>query len=126
MTVKATQAATAFEKSEPSPHQLISLLMAGTLERVAQAKKSVELGKEEEKFQLVEKIIAIINGLRASLNFEQGGDIAMNLDQLYAYMLDRIYSADSTQDEKEVLDEVARLMAEVKSGWDEAEPVQAA
>lgn len=126
MTVKATRAATDFQQSTPNPHKLISLLMAGTLERVEQAKKSVEQGNDEEKFILVEKIVAIINGLRASLNFDQGGDIAVNLDQLYAYMLERIFSADSRDDEQEVLEEIEKLMAEVKSGWDEAEPVQAA
>lgn len=126
MTVAATEAAKAFEQNTPNPHKLISLLMAGTLERVAQAKLSVEKGNEEEKYLLVEKIVAIINGLRASLNFEQGGDIAVNLDSLYAYMLERIYSAETKVEEKAVLNEVEKLMAEVKEGWDQAESAQAA
>jgi len=126
MTVKATRAATDFQQSTPNPHKLISLLMAGTLERVEQAKQAVEQGNDQEKFILVEKIVAIINGLRASLNFEQGGDIAITLDQLYAYMLERIFAADSKEDEQAVLEEIEKLMAEVKSGWDQADSAQAA
>ena len=126
MAVSATKAASAFDRNNPDPHQLISLLMAGTLERVAQAKQCVVEGNDKEKYILVEKIIAIINGLRASLNFDQGGDIAVNLDSLYEYMLQRIYSAETVSDECEVLDEVAKLMAQVKSGWDETSPAKAA
>lgn len=126
MAIESTQAASELKRSNPDPHKLISLLMAGTLERITQAKASVELGNDEEKYLLVQKIIAIINGLRESLNFDQGGEIAVNLDRLYSYMIERIYSAETKEDERAVLIEVESLMLEVKSGWDEAESSLAA
>lgn len=127
MTIKETEAARQLASApQADPHKLISLLMAGTLERVAQAKKSIENGNDEEKYILVQKIIAIINGLRGSLDFEQGGDIAINLDQLYAYMLDQIFNAETATEEQAVLEELDTLMSEVKSGWDQAQPNVAA
>jgi len=41
-------------------------------------------------------------------------------------MLERIFAADSKEDEQAVLEEIEKLMAEVKSGWDQADSAQAA
>lgn len=119
MTIQATSAAKALESTEGeiTSHQLISLLMAGGLERVNQAKSSLSEGNKDDADILVNKLIGIINGLRSSLNFEQGGDIAVNLDTLYDYMLNRM---DDGEDQRlSAVNEVGDLLTEVKTGWDE-------
>ncbi len=119
MTIQATSAAKALESTagDITSHQLISLLMAGGLERITQAKTSLSEGKNDDADILVDKLIGIINGLRSSLNFEQGGEIAVNLDTLYDYMLNRI---DEDKGERLLaVDEVGNLLTEVKTGWDE-------
>ena len=128
MSVKPTKAASQLSQKgeEPTPHQLISLLMAGMLERVNQAQKSILEGNDEDKEILLGKILAILNGLRSSLNFNTGGKIAHNLDALYVYMIERIYEAESPTQEHSALDEVAKLVEEVKAGWDEMRPEQEA
>ncbi len=120
MSVKPTSAANVVAQhgEELSSHQLISLLMDGMLERVTQAKKSILDDDLVEKEILFKKIIAILNGLRSSLNFQEGGEIALNLETLYVYMIERIETANSKKQECEVLDEVRRLVSEVKEGWD--------
>ena len=125
MTIQKTQAALAIENSvdEPSSHKLISLLMAGMLERVFQAKSCIEQGNANDKKVLLDKIVAIINGLRSSLNFEGGQDIAVNLDILYTYMIEQIIEADTEEKQLFALGEAARLVEEVKVGWDQIEPI---
>lgn len=119
MSVAQTNAAQAVQESseELSSHQLISLLLDGALERVAQAKASVAAGDEESKLIYGTKLVGIINGLRGSLNMDQGGEIAVSLDSLYDYMVNRISSAEEAE-EMEVLGEVGQLLQEVKDGWD--------
>ncbi len=122
MAIQATSAAEVLQSNQDSisSHELISLLMAGGLERISQAKSSISEGDKEEAEILMEKIRGIINGLRNSLNFDQGGEIASNLDKLYDYMLERIGDRD-TEDRLSAVDEVGKLLSEVKVGWDEME-----
>ena len=127
MAVSQTKAAAimAENAAEMTSHQVISLLLDGALERVGQAKQSIAAGNEEDKTVLFNKICAILNGLRNCLNFDDGGDIADNLDALYLYMIDRI-EAMSTTEEYSVMNEVQKLLLEVKEGWDAIASVEEA
>ncbi len=122
MALAQTKAAEILQQQQESvsSHQVISLLLDGALERVTQAKACIDDGNFEDKNLIIGKIIGIINGLRGSLNFQEGGDIAVNLGALYEYMIDRIDGA-SPESEVDVLDEVSALISQVKSGWDEIE-----
>lgn len=121
MAIQVTTAAQALQsqQGEISSHKLISLLMAGGLERVHQAKQSIADGNQEDAAVLMQKIVGIINGLRSSLNFEQGGEIAVNLDNLYDYMISRMGDSDDTSEKLAAVSEVGELLNEVKDGWDE-------
>ena len=48
---------------------------------------------------------------------EAGGELAERLDALYTYMVQRLMKAHIDNDAA-ILDEVATLLREVKSGWD--------
>ena len=100
-----------------SPHRLIQMLMEGGLTRLAQARGAMERNQTALKGELVSKAIAIVGGLRQALNLEQGGELAVNLDNLYAYMTTRLMEANLKNDPA-ILEEVADLLREVKSGWD--------
>ena len=69
-----------------------------------------------EKAQLLHRAVAIIDELRNSLNFKAGGDISRNLDALYDYMCVRLMQA-SGANKPEWLDEVSRLLGEVRAAW---------
>ncbi|MFV3412341.1 flagellar export chaperone FliS [Pseudomonas nitroreducens] len=103
--------------AEASPHGLIQLLMQGGLERLAQARGAIERGQRAERGELISKAIGIVGGLREALNPEVGGELALNLDRLYAYMTERLLEANRNGDAA-ILDEVSGLLREVKSGWD--------
>ncbi|MFT7559290.1 MAG: flagellar protein FliS [Flavobacteriales bacterium] len=125
MSVEATQAAIELENAtEISPHRLISLLMQGVLERVEQAKTSIDQSNQDDLDIILPKIVNMISALRQSLDFDQGGDLALNLDGLYEYMIDRV--SDEPQDlNTDTFSEIAGLMDSVKDGWDQISSVAA-
>jgi len=101
-----------------SPHKLISMLLDGALGALAKAKGSIERNAIEERTKHLNKATEIVVGLKGSLDLEQGGEVAANLDGLYDYMLRSIMSANSKNDADKV-QEVMNLMLEIKQGWAE-------
>ena len=103
--------------SNASPHQLIVLLFEGARQAVIIARAGMEQGNVPLKGTSITKAIDIIlNGLRASLNLEEGGNIAQNLYALYDYMARRLLHANLTNDIA-ALDEVLHLLAEIHGAW---------
>ncbi|WP_312257465.1 flagellar export chaperone FliS [Stutzerimonas nitrititolerans] len=102
---------------DATPHRLIQMLMEGGLTRLAQAKGAMERNDVALKGTLIGKTIDIVGGLRQGLNLEVGGEVAANLDSLYIYMTTRLVEANRKNDPT-ILDEVAGLLREIKSGWD--------
>ncbi len=106
---------------DASPHRLIQMLMEGGLTRMAQARGALERGQVALKGELIGKAVGIVGGLRDGLNLEVGGELAMNLDRLYAYMSARLLEA-NVKNDPAILDEVAGLLRNIKSGWDAIAP----
>jgi len=100
-----------------TPHRLVQMLMDGALEKIATAKGHMVRKEYEAKGSHINWAISIIDGLRGSLNMEEGGEIANNLDGLYAYMVRRLAEANLRNDLAS-LDEVSSLLLEIKSAWD--------
>lgn len=107
--------------SEADPHRLIQMLMEGGLQRLAQAKGAMQFNNIPLKGELIGKCMGIIGGLRDGLDLNKGGELAANLDNLYAYMLQRLSIANLKNDAA-ILDEVAALLRDVKEGWDGIRP----
>lgn len=93
------------------------MLMNGALDGIANAKGSIMRREHERRHNEITWTITVIDALRGALDFEQGGEIATNLDMLYDYMNRRLFDADIHQN-TEALDEVNSLLKEVKSAWD--------
>jgi flagellar protein FliS len=104
-----------------SPHDLISMLMDGALDAMAAAKGNITRDTVEEKVHNLARAIAIIDGLRASLDRSANAELAGNLDDLYDYMGRRLLYANLRSDAA-AIDEVSGLLREIKSAW-EAIPV---
>ena len=72
-----------------------------------------------EKGKAISNAIDIIsNGLKAGLDPKNGGELAGRLDALYDYMCTRLLHANLKNDEA-ALKEVAGLLREIKSAWEE-------
>lgn len=100
------------------PHKLIAMLYQGALLAIANAKNGILRKDIPAKGAAISKAILIINeGLKACLDKNAGGELAQNLDGLYDYMSSRLLTANMNND-TDALDEVTRLLNELKGAWD--------
>ncbi|MBV6423858.1 MAG: Flagellar secretion chaperone FliS [Steroidobacteraceae bacterium] len=98
------------------PHRLTLMLMDGALERIAAAKGNVANGRTADKCALIQRAIDIVHELRGSLDFGAGGELAVNLDGLYDYIVRQLVRANA-EGRVEVLDEITRLLGEIRGAW---------
>jgi flagellar protein FliS len=100
------------------PHKLITMLFQGALLAIANSKNAMLRKDFKAKGEAISKAMLIIDeGLKASLDKKVGGELALSLDQLYDYLLSRLFAANINND-AQILDEVSRLLSELKGAWD--------
>ena len=105
--------------SSADPHKLIVMLFDGALLSVSTARNRMEAGDIPAKGQAISQAINIIvNGLRASLDVESGGDLAEKLGALYDYMVARLLHA-NMHNQIPPLNEVSTLLGELKDAWEQ-------
>ena len=102
---------------EETPQRLIKMLMEGFLPRINSAKGAMVHGDIKAKSVYISNAIGIVGGLNEALNVEQGGELAINLRQLYDYINLRLLEA-SRENSEEKLNEVMDLMRNIKEAWD--------
>lgn len=100
-----------------NPHRLVLMLLDGALGKLALAKGSMARNEIKAKGEALGQTISIINGLRASLNLSDGGDIAANLDNIYEYIERQLLQA-NLKNEPALLDEGSDLLREIREAWD--------
>lgn len=101
------------------PHRLIVLLFDGADTALQQALTLLAANDFKGKSDALMKAIDIIlSGLSASLDTEQGGDLAQNLKALYDYMVSRLMHA-NVQKDAAAIREVQGLLSEIASAWRE-------
>lgn len=101
-----------------TPHRLVSLLYATLLGEIARARGAIARGDIAEKGRAIGKAVRILDeGLKAPLNMQGGGAIALNLHDLYDYMLQRLTLANLRSDDH-MLAECAELAETLREGWD--------
>ena len=96
--------------------QLIQMLFDGLIESLATARGHMERGSIVEKSKSLSRAGRIVVGLQGALDFEKGGDIARNLNDLYSYVTRRLFHVNANND-LEALQEVHNLMNEIRSAW---------
>jgi len=96
--------------------QLIQMLFDGLIESLATAKGHIERGSIMEKSKALARAGRIVVGLQGALDFDKGGDIARNLNDLYAYVTRRLFHVNAHND-LEALAEVHNLMSEIRGAW---------
>lgn len=104
-----------------SPHRLILLLLDGALDKLRASRAALARGNIAAKGSNITWAMSIIDGLRASLNHERGGQLAANLDALYDYMTRTLLAANLHNDDAK-LAEVEKLLGEIRAGWKGIEP----
>ena len=96
--------------------QLIQMLFDGLSESLAMARGHIENKNIAEKSNALARACRIVVGLQGSLDFDRGGELASNLNELYAYMTRRLLHVNAAND-LEALAEVASLVRDISEAW---------
>ena len=100
-------------------HELVAMMYEGILESVARARGAMQQGDTETKVAEIQRAVRILQeGLRTSLDLDNGGELAANLANLYDYCVLRLAQANGRNDEA-ALAEVARLIKPIADAWRE-------
>jgi len=103
--------------TDASPYQLISMLIAGAQDRIAEAQGAMARQEVARQGELVGKAINIVDNLRVSLDHSKSAELAGTLGDLYDYMQRRLVEANATSDPA-ILAEVHGLLGTVREGWE--------
>jgi len=102
-----------------SPHELVLLLFQGAIMQVAAASTHMAQKDMARKGEAIGRAIDIIDGgLKACLDYKAGGDLSERLGALYEYACTRLLQANLRNDAA-ALDEVKKLLGELKLAWEE-------
>jgi len=111
--------------ADASPTRLVQIMFEHILAHLATARGCMGRIKDnrpandvKSKVTAIGKALALIVQLNGTLDLQRGGAVAQNLRALYDYMMTRLTLANATNDGQMVA-EVAALLAEIKSGWDQ-------
>jgi len=97
--------------------QLVVMLYDGALTFLRQAKECMEAQDAPGKGRALGKALDILAELNASLNFQDGGELAANLSRLYTFMTQHLTRANLTWDIQAV-EEVRALLADLRQAWE--------
>ena len=103
--------------SKANSVELIQMLFDGLLESMSAAKGHILHKSLEDKSKSITRACRIVLGLQGALDFEKGGDLAKNLNELYDYVTRRLLHVNAHND-LEALEEIQGLMLEIRSAWE--------
>lgn len=96
--------------------QLLIMLYDGALRYLQQARDKMLANDYAGKGILISKVIDIVNELSASLNMEKGGDLAVNLNNLYLLCTARLLQANLKMS-VESLDSVVNILSGLRGAY---------
>jgi flagellar protein FliS len=99
-----------------TPESLVGKLFEGAIRSTRLAQELVEPSGQAERRRELSKALAIVGELRASLDLERGGEIAVNLDRLYGFVIDRLADA-SLRCCGEPVEEALRVLEPLGEAW---------
>jgi len=96
--------------------QLIQMLFDGLNESLATATGHIQNNAIEEKSKALARAGRIVVGLQGALDFERGGELAQNLNELYSYVTRKLFHVNANND-LVALEEVKSLMKDIADAW---------
>ena len=97
-------------------NKLIIMLYDGAIKNANFAVQYMESGEIEKVHDSLIKTKNIVTELLATLNMEQGGEIAKNLKSLYSYMFSQLIEANMEKKSEPVMS-VIDLLKELRGAW---------
>jgi flagellar protein FliS len=101
-----------------SPLELVVMLYDGALRFLTEARLAMEQQDMARKSQSLSRALAILSELQSTLNMDQGGEMAVQLDALYTYLNGRMLDA-SMKNDPSAIEECLKLLTTLRSAWAE-------
>lgn len=96
--------------------ELVIKVYDGGIAAYKQAKIEFEKEEYSKGRDELEKAKKFITHLYTTLDMEKGGDIAQQLSQLYAFVVNQTNIVDATKDIKEI-DDIIGILDNLRQGW---------
>jgi len=97
--------------------QIVTMLYDGSINFILKAKEKMEVGDTVGKTHFIKKTSAIVKELANSLNMD-GGEIAVNLRNLYDFVLESLIKAEINNN-MDALNDAEKVMEILRGSWKE-------
>src|SRR5688572_16266125 len=99
-----------------SREKILLMLYEGAIRFTRQASVAMQAKKVAEKGKYISKATAILAELMATLDFKAGGQLAVDLENLYVFMIDKLIEG-NINNNVECLNHVEKLLMTLYSAW---------
>lgn len=104
-----------------SPHQLITLLYDGAFSQITMARQHLANNNRQKLHDCVDKAVAIVQELQASLRDYQTDELAGNLFELYAYIVKTLIDSKTISDDSGFAT-CSQLLEILRKSWQAISP----
>lgn len=118
----SNRGATAYQVQQvmtASPLKLVAMLYDKAIQSLKETIRAIEGGDIQARWKGYQRAFEIINHLRMTLDRERGGEVAVNLDRLYGFMLMRLHQINLRNDPQSA-QEVIGLLEPLRLAWHQA------
>lgn len=99
-----------------SKEKILLMLYEGAIRFTKHATAALKQGKIADKGKYISKSTAILSELMATLDFKTGGQLAVDLENLYVFMIDKLIEGNIKND-PECLEQVEKLLLTLYEAW---------
>jgi flagellar protein FliS len=92
------------------------MLYDGALRFLGEASAAAARNDLRGRTQAISRVLAIVAELQNTLDLEQGGDVANQLDDLYTYITSRLLDVALKKDVT-AIDEARKLLTPIRDAW---------
>lgn len=108
-----------------SPHRLVEMLYEGALSNIAISRKHIESNDRQMLHVHIDKAVAIVQELQASLKDYQSNEISANLFDIYSYIVNTLMDSEKNMDD-DSLKTCLELIGILSDAWKSISPEKAA
>lgn len=106
------------EVGTASKLKLVVMMYDGAIRFLIECKKRIDAGDIAGRGLYISKAQRIIGELQESLNVQQGGQIAVQLEQLYGFVIHNLTKANIKGD-KIAIDQALHILENLRDAWRE-------
>lgn len=108
---------------DATPYQLTALLFKALLDKLAIAEGAISRGDVLARCDAISKATNIVMELKSTLDLENGGDVANELDRLYEFSISELLDANS-QKSIEKIRSVRAVISQINEAWIQISPAR--